>query len=196
MNTYYVYCHIRLDTKEVFYVGKGKKKRAYSKHNRNKYWINIVNSVGYTVEFMYTNLTEDEAFAKEKELILAYKELGQADANFEIGGRGRSGYITSEETKKKISDALKGRTYTPEQIEVYRERSTGKTHTPEVREVIRQANIGRKHLPETIEKCRKGSTGKKQSPEHIAKKAAKTKAYWAKRREDKLMYQQSITEHP
>ena len=54
MDKYYIYRHIRLDTDEVFYIGRGTKsktfsktieneyKRAYSK-KRSSFWENITN---------------------------------------------------------------------------------------------------------------------------------------------------------
>ena len=53
----YIYRHTRLDTNEVFYIGKGttpkkyinsnnvllKFSRAYQKNGRNKFWLNIIN---------------------------------------------------------------------------------------------------------------------------------------------------------
>lgn len=51
---FYVYRHIRRDTGEVFYIGKGFKNRAYSFLNRNPYWHNIVNKCGFDVEISKT----------------------------------------------------------------------------------------------------------------------------------------------
>ena len=81
---YYVYRHIRLDNNKVFYIGKGSKNRAYSKQNRNQYWHNIVNSVGYKVEILKENLSEQEAFDLEAGLIKSIKP----EANFTLGGEG------------------------------------------------------------------------------------------------------------
>ena len=40
-NKYYIYLHIKLDTGEPFYIGKGKLRRSSSKIGRNKWWKNI-----------------------------------------------------------------------------------------------------------------------------------------------------------
>ena len=53
---FYTYVHVRLDTNKVFYVGKGKLRRAYSKQHRNKYWNNVVNKCGYKVIFVKKNI--------------------------------------------------------------------------------------------------------------------------------------------
>jgi hypothetical protein len=82
-NIYYIYIHRKLDTNEIFYVGKGKNNRAYSKKNRNNYWENIAKN-GYLIEILYTNLLESDAYLKEIELIKSLKPV----ANLTKGGEG------------------------------------------------------------------------------------------------------------
>jgi hypothetical protein len=76
---YYLYQHVRLDTNDVFYIGKGTKKlkgnayhRAYTKNSRNNYWLNIVNMTPYKVEILEEFETEKECLLKETELIIKY----------------------------------------------------------------------------------------------------------------------------
>jgi hypothetical protein len=76
---YYLYQHVRLDTNDVFYIGKGTKKlkgnayhRAYTKNSRNNYWLNIVNVTPYKVEILEEFETEQECLLKETELIIKY----------------------------------------------------------------------------------------------------------------------------
>ena len=71
-NNFYVYLHKRKDTNEVFYIGKGRNKRAYSKSGRSKDWQSIVNHYGYSIELYKDNLSEDTAFSIEKSLIAQY----------------------------------------------------------------------------------------------------------------------------
>src|ERR1700734_3825449 len=66
---YYVYRYIRLDTNMPFYVGKGKGKRAKNVRNHNKLCKNIAKKHDLNIEFIMENLTEDQAFVKEKEFI-------------------------------------------------------------------------------------------------------------------------------
>lgn len=75
-----VYTHTREDTNEVFYVGVGKKEhRAYSKHNRNDHWRNVVSKVGgFLVNITHRDICYDEALCIEKYLICFY---GRADFN-------------------------------------------------------------------------------------------------------------------
>lgn len=87
-NNYYVYLHKQLDG-TIFYVGKGKDKRAYSKAYRNVDWKELVKQNGdYIVEIPYTNLSEDDAFEIEKKLI---SEIGiDKLCNKSTGGEGKS----------------------------------------------------------------------------------------------------------
>lgn len=91
-NRFYVYVHRRLDTGEVFYVGKGSGRRAWSSYKRNNWWINVVNKAGFSVEIISDCLNENEAFTLEKELVLSFKNLGVTLTNLTDGGEGASGY--------------------------------------------------------------------------------------------------------
>lgn len=101
--SFYVYLH-KKPNGEVFYVGKGTKKRAWSRHGRNPYWNNIYKKYGeFTVEIFEDNLQEWYAFELEQALILKFKSLGCNIVNISDGGEGISGLVASEETRKKIS---------------------------------------------------------------------------------------------
>lgn len=104
MNKFYVYLHIKLDTGEPFYVGKGSGTRAYSKRNRSIWWKRILNKHGFDVILLEEDLTEDQAFDRE---IYWIKRIGRKDlkqgslVNMTDGGEGKSGHIISDETKEK-----------------------------------------------------------------------------------------------
>jgi hypothetical protein len=104
-NCYYVYIHRRKDNNEVFYVGKGKGKRAYSTSGRNKYWRNVYNKAGRTVEIVEKELSEASAFLLEIELIKFYRECNTTLTNITDGGEGCSGVFPNEETRAKLSFA-------------------------------------------------------------------------------------------
>ena len=107
-NVYYVYIWYIVDTGEVFYVGKGKNRRYKQLDNRNKYFKDMYSSHNCDVRKIYENLTEAEAFEKEKETIKWYRE----NTNFRLtnqtdGGDGTSGWQPSDEFRAKQSQIHK-----------------------------------------------------------------------------------------
>ena len=101
MNKYYVYIHRRLSDGQVFYVGKGKGKRAYSTSGRNKRWLNTYNKHGFVVEIVASDLTEGDAFSIEKDVISQMRELYPSTmCNMTDGGEGVSGYVMSDSQKE------------------------------------------------------------------------------------------------
>lgn len=87
-NNFYVYGHYRADTDELFYIGKGSKKRAWDAYKRNPHWKNVVHKHDYVVKILYDNLTEEDAYTKEAELI---DEAGLVNlTNMTEGGLGMS----------------------------------------------------------------------------------------------------------
>lgn len=101
---YYVYVH-RKPSGEIFYVGKGTKVRAWSKHGRNPLWRAVVAKYRYTVEIIEDNLIAKVALELE-EFIISYHKLkifGGTLANLTLGGEGVCGVPHSETTKRKLS---------------------------------------------------------------------------------------------
>ena len=112
MNDYYVYLYLREDG-TPYYVGKGKGKRAFTINGRR---MNLPSDKSKIV-FHTKNLTEDEAFALEKELIAKYgrKDNGTGILrNLTDGGEGISGHIFSDETLAKMSVSIKEALNRPE----------------------------------------------------------------------------------
>jgi hypothetical protein len=174
-----VYKHIRLDTKEVFYIGIGtQKRRAYSQYKRSKHWHSVVNKAGHTVELLHEDIDWNTACEIEKELIKLHgrKDLGLGTlVNMTDGGDGRFGAKASEETKKKMSQSRKGlNTWTKGHIptnetrqkisNVLRERWKHNPKAPmteEAKEKIRQSLtgrpgtwVGKRHSEESLEKMK------------------------------------------
>lgn len=104
-NRFYVYEHLKPNTGEVFYIGKGCDKRAFQKRSRNNHWNNIVNKYGLEVNIVYNNLTNSEASQKEIDLIDFYGLNNLC--NMTQGGDGCASL--KQESKDKISNSLKGR---------------------------------------------------------------------------------------
>ena len=112
---FYVYEHIRLDTRAVFYVGKGKGRRCFETRRRNPHWQRIVAKAGgFDVRVVVNQLDEELAFLAEQELISKLKRQGFELANLTDGGEGASGYVHTDEAKRLLSASM-GRT-----METYR----------------------------------------------------------------------------
>ena len=111
-NIFYVYEHYRPDDETPFYVGKGKKYRAYSKEGRNKWWRHIVEKHGtFEVRFVAENLNEMDAWWMENMYIVGWgrADLGEGPlVNLSNGGEGCSGAIQTAEHIEKNRVANSG----------------------------------------------------------------------------------------
>jgi hypothetical protein len=175
-----VYKHIRLDTKEVFYIGIGiDLNRPYSRKNRNIHWHRIVNKVGYIVEIMYENIDWNTACNIEIGLI---KQYGRRDlktgslVNMTDGGDGNAGMIITEEHRAKLSKShigihagdkhpLYGKPVSTETRKKLSIANSGKKFSIEHRQKIGIANSKRKLSQETRNKISNSHIGQKQSEE-------------------------------
>lgn len=90
-NNYYVYCYWRKDKMQVFYVGKGKGLRRFDLY-RNPWFNRIIQKTECFVTLYASNLTEQEAFDLEEDLIAQYKCIGWATTNIHKGGSGGNVY--------------------------------------------------------------------------------------------------------
>jgi len=114
----------------------------------------------------------EELKKKEIEFIASEKTLVQFGGyNLSHGGDGRLGYKLSEETKRKIGESNKGKTYTAESLKkmsiAAKKRSIGKLSPMD----------GKKHSEESLRKIRQASTGRIFSIESRKKKSESLKAY-------------------
>jgi len=113
-NNYYVYIHRKKTNGEVFYVGKGKGKRAWATSktvSRSKLWRNTSAKHGLTVEIVVNDIQEWYAFELECELILRYGRIDNGTGclvNHTDGGDGTSGWIPSKKYRKNLSDRVSG----------------------------------------------------------------------------------------
>jgi len=106
---YYVYEYYIKDTGEVFYVGKGKDRRVTS-GKRNRFCEDMKRSHDWDWRIVYHDLSEEDAFNFERNLIAWYRN----NTDFRLtnqtdGGDGISGYVVSDELKAIHSKNSKAR---------------------------------------------------------------------------------------
>jgi hypothetical protein len=154
--------------------------------------------------FYSKNLTEDEAFELEKELI---KKYGRKDngtgilRNLTDGGEGPSGAIVKDETKIKLSENMKVRMNTPEmkaQTAAFNTRTKqGKTLSEEHKKKMSESHKERwktyQFSEETIIKLSEQVSGE-NNPSKRPEVRAKIKATWARKRAEKLQASANLTE--
>ena len=117
---FYIYAYIDVETGKPYYIGKGKNNRAWYKYKREK--IPIPKNRNNII-LLETNLSEIGALALERRLITWWGRKNNGTGcliNRTNGGEGFSGMILgkkgpmSEERKRKISYANKGKKKTEE----------------------------------------------------------------------------------
>jgi hypothetical protein len=157
----YVYCHIRIDKEEPFYIGIGTDninyKRAKERARRSKFWKKIVSKTNYKVEILFDNLTWEEAKIKEVELILKYgrKDIGNGTlVNMTDGGDGTINKVFDDNYRKKLSIAAKKR----DNYKNYEKMQEGRKNfkvTDEYRQKLSNAHTGKKKTQNQIDLSRK-----------------------------------------
>jgi hypothetical protein len=161
---FYTYAHYRKDDGRLFYIGKGKGKRAYqTSARRSTFWNRVVNKHGRTVEILASWEDEVSAFAHEKFLIKTFREMGFELVNKTDGGEGMSGAIFSAETREKIGSALRGKKLTDDHKQKLSIAKIGVKRSREVCEKISTALSLRIVSDATKEKIRESNLGQKRS---------------------------------
>jgi hypothetical protein len=165
-NRFYTYAYLRED-KTPYYIGKGTGDRIYSTNRRN----NPPKDKSRII-FLKQNLTEEEAFRHEIYMIAVFgrKDLETGILrNKTYGGDGISGYVFSEETKKKLSEAHKGKTHSEESKRKMSEVNKGKTLSEEHKIKLSEAKKGKTFSEESKRKMSEAHKGKTFSKEHKKK---------------------------
>ena len=177
-SSYYVYAYID-ESGVVRYVGKGKGRRIghHMQPNRKTRLSQAVASgKKFTFAKLEEDLTESQAFVAEKFHIAAFgREIdGGVLWNLTLGGHGVSGFVMPESTRKKLSEARKGKPLSAEHRKKLSLAKIGTRRSPEAVAKTSAANRGRKRSQSAIEQAAAKNRGRKlgpQTPEHIAKAA-------------------------
>jgi hypothetical protein len=192
---YYIYEHWRTDTNSLFYIGKGKGRRAYRMSYRSQ-WHNRIQeklrSLGLDVEvrIVLTGLSCEEARHAETQHIKKCRETGVEIINMTNGGDGISGFKHSRETREKMRlSALKANTE-----EVRRKKSVSRTGiklSKEHREKISISNVGNKRASgkrseEFCEHMSRVLKGRKLTPEQVEQRRTSMLLRWQKIKEQRV----------
>ena len=170
---FYVYEHWRPDKNEPFYVGKGRKHRAGMMARRNPHHKAILEKLrrlglSAEVKIVARDLSEDEAFKLEKELISAWRLKNIDLTNMTDGGEGPAGRPALRGEKHPMfgkPSPRRGVKMTPEQREKVSLAMMGKKNrlgailSEETKAKISKAHLARESKP----------TGIPLSPERRAK---------------------------
>jgi len=174
VNDFYVYAHLRNDTGAIFYVGKGRGKRAIQRCGRNKHWQNIAGASGFRAVYLWSNVDEISALALEIKTIASLRQDGAALTNVTDGGCGLSGMRFSDDHKRKIGLSRVGRkrtddekasiaagtklAMTPDVCLRIALAATSRVPSDEAKRKISEAMMGRKFSDETRQKLRDAMT--------------------------------------
>ena len=154
---YYTYAYLRED-RTPYYIGKGKGDRAFIKNRKG---IRPPKDSSRII-FLKQNLTEEEAFKHEVYMIavLGRKDLGIGILrNKTDGGDGCSGAIRSEGSRRKQSEAMKGKSHSEETRRKQSEAHKGKKQSEEHRRKNSEARKGKKRSEETRRKQSEAKKG-------------------------------------
>lgn len=179
MYIYYVYAYLRSKDSATakagtpYYIGKGKKNRAYHKHSCS------VPTDSANIIFLETNLSDIGSLALERRMISWYgrKDLGTGILlNRTDGGDGASD--RSIESKQKQSDKMKGRTSPKLGIPTGRKL----VYSDEAKQKMSIAKLGKARAAftaETKEKMSKSGKGRIFTAQHREKLAESNRKRWA-----------------
>lgn len=178
LNQPYTYLHRRLDTNQVFYVGKGRRNRAHecSGARRSAHWNAVAKKHGCLVEIVAHWATDAEAYAHEAMLIQALSGMGHPLVNHAAGGAGAPGVTQTSESNAKRSASLKSVYASPALREMLRNRSSAMWRSPEKRASMLATLNDPDFLLRRAETAREAA----RRPEVAARKSAASISVWAR----------------
>jgi hypothetical protein len=169
---FYTYLHRRADDGRVFYVGKGRQRRAYSDYRRTPRWVRTVAKHGLVVDLVAFFWVEADALIHERALIAEHRAAGSPLCNLSDGGEGPCGYKHTDEQRRKNSEARKGLKQSQETIAKRVAKLIGRPRSAETRAKIAASKIGKKIDPLHAERLKAINTGCVRSQEFKAKVSA------------------------
>lgn len=170
-NRFYTYAYLREDG-TPYYIGKGTGDRAHRKDRRVR-----PPRDNSRIVFLKQNLTEEEAFKHEIYMIAVYgrKDLGTGILhNRTDGGEGASGYVPSEDSRRRRSENMRGeknhrygkspsretRKKRSESLKGEKNPMYGKSYSEETKRKWSEQRTGRKLSQKTRQKLSKLKKGK------------------------------------
>ena len=181
-NRFYTYAYLRED-RTPYYIGKGSANRIRQNNGRS---CNKPKDKSRII-FLKQNLTEEEAFRHEKYMIAVFgrKDLGTGILhNRTDGGEGSSGLVLSKETKEIMNEAKRGKTLTEEHRKKLSEANKGKnnpfygkTRTEESRKKQSESRKG-KYAGENQPKYGKSPSEESRKKQRESMKGKNTDKKW------------------
>jgi hypothetical protein len=194
---FYVYEHWRPDKDVCFYVGKGKKKRAYSfvrgpRYNRV---VKKLSRLGMCVEvrLVHGALTEAEAFQVERERIAFWRSVSIELCNHTDGGDGTSGYKHSDATRAQIAAKALGRKVSDQTRLKMRIKRRGVTHSAETKaKIAASAKLSQKIRADKERSSKAGEKALRLRMIKLARSGRGTPEYSEKKRRGALAANKAI----
>ena len=210
VHSFYVYTNSRKTDGSIFYVGKGKGRRAYISDSRNRHWRNVSAKHGFVASIISDGHTEAEAFEIEKTLIAKLRSEGARLVNRTNGGDGVTGYrftevqksrakplqlagLRKESVRQKISLSVSA---LHQDKDFLARKSAAMKECNSRAEVKAKMSVSvtkalsdpavRKNISAKVLSCWENPEYReKQRLAKLGKKSPKLSAYWARRREEK-----------
>jgi hypothetical protein len=153
------------DGGHTYYVGQGNYNRPYKSHPYRGHERNpcIKPKDKNQIFIIKDNLTEQEAKDLEIELIAKHGRIDQGEGyliNKTDGGEGNNGWVASEETKRKMSEAHKGKNLTEDHKRKLSKAHKGKKLTEDHKRKLSKANKGKSISEEHRRKISEAAKGK------------------------------------